>query len=77
METTFRSRNKSCTKCGRELINALGIHMGIPFTKWFKHVPYSFSPMDRRAEGTEMLVCSRCYDEITVDLDHKTELKSG
>lgn len=48
-----------CSKCGAHLL-VNGIHMGIPFAYTF-HNP-------------KVLVCSKCYDEITVD-ENKMEKK--
>ena len=54
------SKRKVCsnTKCGVELVNANGIHMGIAFG------------LLRRKHPTEpqthltLIVCSKCYDEM-------------
>lgn len=46
------SNQKSCSKCAKPLI-VNGIHMGIPFA-------YTFS-------NPKILVCSKCYDQLTVE----------
>jgi hypothetical protein len=49
------SRQRKCTKCATELVNARGIHMGIPFGHW------------HYKGDSPMLVCIKCYDALTVD----------
>lgn len=65
--------SKTCWHCKRELVNANGVHLGIPFALWQKHSPNGHSPMDPRSEPRIELLCSGCYDEVTVDLDTKIE----
>jgi hypothetical protein len=52
MVTEFERLNKCCSipGCKRILIQG-GIHMGIPFGRW---------------PATKQLVCSKCYDDLTV-----------
>lgn len=54
---------KRCSKCSKPLV-VNGVHMGVPFGRWtgFEGVDKPLPPM---------LVCARCYDEITVELTHK------
>lgn len=65
---TESSRRKTCSKCDVELVNATGVHMGIPFGHW--HIRDTNSG---RLTRRSMLVCSNCYDEITVNPDTKVE----
>lgn len=53
------SRSRSCSKCRVELLNSHGVHMGIPFA-------YTFS-------DPRVLVCSKCYDDMTVDENKVTK----
>lgn len=54
----MESRQRKCSKCGVELVNSTGVHMGIPFGNWTTRLPN---------DGYQkMLVCARCYDEITI-----------
>lgn len=45
-----------CAKCAKPLI-VNGVHMGVPFV-------YTYS-------NPKVLVCTKCYDEITVNPDTK------
>lgn len=45
----MESRQRICPGCDRELINAQGVHMGVPFGK---------------PPGTVILVCAKCYDNF-------------
>lgn len=53
------NRQRKCWKCDVELVNATGVHMGIPFahTTAYKlmvpKIPF------------RVIVCGRCYDVIT------------
>lgn len=50
--------SKKCDKCQTELVKPGGIHMGIPFGHWtYRHNDH---------KPTIVLVCARCYDEMTV-----------
>lgn len=64
MVTESRARN--CSKCDVELVNSTGVHMGIPFGKW------GYYDGMNHFHKTDKLYCAKCYDEITIDLDHKT-----
>lgn len=46
------SRQRLCVKCGRELVNENGVHMGIPFGHRFGTV--------------KVIACAKCYDEVTI-----------
>ena len=59
--TYMESNTKRCQKCAKPLL-VNGIHMGLPFA--IRHNPQSVSPM---SDHTTILVCSKCYDEITVE----------
>jgi hypothetical protein len=63
MDTWCRKRN--CVKCGGELVNENGVHLGVPFAHW--HVSRSISPM------APLIVCTKCYDVLTTDLDTKIQ----
>jgi hypothetical protein len=52
------NRQRNCAHCDRELVNAHGVHMGIPFG----HKSYQ-QGMDK--EWVKLLVCASCYDDFT------------
>lgn len=62
------SRQRKCSKCSRELVNENGVHMGIPFGIW----QYS-SDGGRTSPHHRSILCAKCYDEVTVDLDTKIQ----
>ena len=57
---------KSCVKCSRELVSANGIHLGVPFAIWKSKTSHG----ERLVKS---LICSKCYDEVSVNPDTKVQ----
>ena len=61
------TESKRCWKCAGELINANGVHMGVPFA----HTT-AYQLLDPKIP-VRVLVCGKCYDHITVNPDTKVQ----
>jgi hypothetical protein len=59
MATGSRERYCSNPKCNELLVNANGVHMGIPFGKWQQTTGHS-------GVWRSLIMCAKCYDEVTV-----------
>lgn len=55
---TVSNRQRNCSKCSKELVNANGVHLGTPFGIWQERLP---------DDGWQKwLLCARCYDQVTI-----------